>query len=133
MAKKNKLEIKTKKAIRDARVAIDRAVRVAKKLDKGVRKDAGALIGRLEKGVGKAAANVKTAKDKAPKDKAAKAKEPVQNPVKTAARVPTRTPARSAAAAGPTFRELRVQARAAGLSGYSRLNKVDLAARLSGK
>ena len=160
MARLSKHEKAAKAALAKAHKAIDAAVKAAKKADKSARKEAAALERKLEKALeksrtvrkpgtsGKTVTEGEAKKDASPakKDKPAdKSSRPASavgvtapdsaSPQETepAAVVPepsVTTPSTSAASE-PTLAQLREQARAAGLSGFSRLNKADLSALLA--
>lgn len=159
MAKQSKAESAAKKALKDARAAIDRAIRKAKKVDKSARKDVKALVGKLEKRVDKVKAAASDGAKKVAKpvkkvggnsaalpgkpkksgatDRRSPAKSSAAGVAASSARAkaPAKAPVKASATAGggPSLADLRARAKASGLTGYSRLNKTELKARLSGR
>lgn len=131
MAKKKAVKA-AEKALAKAKSAVSDAEQAVRKLDKKTRRKADELRRELRKAEKGARASIKRAERTASQRRAAQAD---QVPVHRIAspdegKEPRRAEVASDASAGPTYRELREQAKAKGIRGYSRMDKASLTAAL---
>lgn len=128
----NKKSIKAaEKALAEAKNAVSDARQAVKKLDKKTRRKADDLRDELNKAEKSARKSIKRAERTATQRRAAPAEQITVHRSATAeGRAQARHGVATDASTGPTYRELREQAKARGIRGYSRMDKVSLTAAL---
>ncbi|RXZ67755.1 hypothetical protein ESP51_16465 [Agromyces albus] len=130
----NKKAIKAaEKALAEAKSAVSDARQAVKKLDRKTRRKADDLRVELKRAAKSASKSIERDVRTATKRRAAQAEQITVR--RLSARAEGGAPARDEVAAdastGPTYRELREQAKVRGIRGYSRMDKATLAAALT--
>ena len=130
----NKKAIKAaEKALAEAKSAVSDARRAVKKLDKKTRRKADDLRDELNTAAKSARKAIKRAERTATRRRTARPEQITMHRISAHAESRAQAPQEVATAAstGPTYRELREQAKAKGIRGYSRMDKASLAAALT--
>jgi hypothetical protein len=128
----NKKSIKAaEKALAEAKSAVSDARQAVKKLDKQTRRKADDLRDELNKAEKSVRKSIKRAERTATQRRAAHAEPTVHRiSVPSQGRAQALHEVAADASTAPTYRELREQAKARGIRGYSRMDKASLTAAL---